>query len=124
VRDTAMWVCMRRPCLGSGWAARRDMDVDWCLLLLEHSPDALIVTDAQDTISFWNPGAERMFGYRADEALGQRLEALLPGPQPADGMPAAATHADGPGMETVRRHRDGQWLYVNLSRRPVSDAQG
>jgi PAS domain S-box-containing protein len=40
--------------------------------------DAIIVTDAKGAITVWNPAAERMFGFTANEALGQSLDMIIP----------------------------------------------
>ena len=40
--------------------------------------DAIIATDRDGVIRFWNPGAERIFQFRAEEALGQSLDLIIP----------------------------------------------
>lgn len=46
--------------------------------LLHDMPDALVVADAEGAIRFWNAGAERLFGFTAEEALGQTLDIIIP----------------------------------------------
>jgi nitric oxide dioxygenase len=46
--------------------------------LVHSAPDAVMVTDAQGKITLWNPGAEEVFGYTAEEALGQTLDIIIP----------------------------------------------
>jgi PAS domain S-box-containing protein len=46
--------------------------------LLEDIPDAVVYADRNGAIRFWNPGAERIFGFSADEALGQSLDIIIP----------------------------------------------
>lgn len=46
--------------------------------LLDDAPDALLVSDREGIIRFWNSGAERMFGHTADEAVGQSLDLIIP----------------------------------------------
>jgi len=46
--------------------------------LLESAPDAIIFADGEGVIRFWNPGAERLFGFTAAEALGQSLDIIIP----------------------------------------------
>jgi len=46
--------------------------------IVEGAPEAIIAANPEGVIRLWNPGAEAMFGYRADEALGQRLDLIIP----------------------------------------------
>ena len=46
--------------------------------LLTSRGDAIIAADEQGLIQFWNPGAERMFGFSAAEAVGQSLDLIIP----------------------------------------------
>ena len=46
--------------------------------VLSTSSDAIVAADAEGIIRFWNPGAERMFGYASDVALGQSLDIIIP----------------------------------------------
>jgi len=46
--------------------------------LLSTSSDAIIAADKDGVIRFWNPGAERIFGYKAEEAIGASLDIIIP----------------------------------------------
>ncbi len=46
--------------------------------LLDGASDAIIATDRDGRITFWNPGAERIFGFTAGEATGQSLDIIIP----------------------------------------------
>jgi PAS domain S-box-containing protein len=46
--------------------------------ILAANADAVVVTDAEGIIRAWNPGAERIFGHAAGEALGQSLDLIIP----------------------------------------------
>ena len=46
--------------------------------LLNDAPDAILVSDREGIITFWNRGAERMFGHSAAEAVGQSLDLIIP----------------------------------------------
>jgi PAS domain S-box-containing protein len=46
--------------------------------LLATRSDAIIAADRDRVIRFWNPGAERLFGHSADEALGRSLDLIIP----------------------------------------------
>ncbi len=40
--------------------------------------DAVVICDVQGQVTVWNPGAERLFGWTAEEALGQRMDMIVP----------------------------------------------
>ena len=46
--------------------------------LVNDASDAILIADREGIISFWNSGAERMFGHTADEAVGQSLDLIIP----------------------------------------------
>lgn len=47
-------------------------------MLVEEMPDGLVVADADGVIRHWNPGAERIFGFTRDEAVGRSLAIIMP----------------------------------------------
>lgn len=52
---------------------------EWlCNKIIEESNDAVMFSDKSGIIRLWNTGAERMFGYSAQEALGQSLDLIIP----------------------------------------------
>ena len=76
--------------------------------VLASSGDAIIATDRDGVIRFWNPGAERIFDYRENEAIGQSLDLIIP-------ERLRARHWSGyrQFMETGRsRYGDGDLLAV------------
>ena len=46
--------------------------------LLNSASDAIIATDREGLITFWNPGAERIFGFTSGEAIGRSLDLIVP----------------------------------------------
>lgn len=46
--------------------------------IIEQAPDAVLFSDRDGIIRIWNPGAERLFGFTAGEALGQSLDLIIP----------------------------------------------
>ena len=46
--------------------------------LMASNADAIVAADAQGVIRFWNPGAERVFGFTAADAVGQSLDLIIP----------------------------------------------
>ena len=49
-----------------------------CQKIIEGSQEAIIFADREGIIQLWNAGAEATFGYRADEAIGQSLDVIIP----------------------------------------------
>ncbi|MDD2582657.1 MAG: PAS domain S-box protein, partial [Desulfuromonadaceae bacterium] len=45
---------------------------------VNEAPDAILISDREGIISFWNSGAELMFGHTAAEAVGQSLDLIIP----------------------------------------------
>ena len=55
------------------------MDVDWlCRQIVEGSPDAVVLGDAEGLIRLWNRGAEAIFGFTAAEAVGRSMDLIIP----------------------------------------------
>ncbi|NML18039.1 diguanylate cyclase domain-containing protein [Azohydromonas caseinilytica] len=90
--------------------------------MLLHANDAIVSMDAAGVVTEWNPAAERLFGWRADEALGQPLSALIIPPalrQAHDGGIARFLARGGAlrasRLELPAVHRDGQPMSIELS---------
>jgi PAS domain S-box-containing protein len=49
--------------------------------IVEESPEAIVVADTAGVIQFWNPSAETIFGFSAEEAVGHSLDLIIPEPQ-------------------------------------------
>ena len=56
---------------------------DFYRTLVDEAGDAIILSDANGVIQFWNHGAERVFGFSRAEAIGQRLDIIIPEKQRA-----------------------------------------
>ena len=54
------------------------MDPTTAAVLLEQSPDAVIFAGIDGLITVWNPAAQRVFGFAPAEAIGQRLDIIVP----------------------------------------------
>jgi PAS domain S-box-containing protein len=95
--------------------------------LVEGCEDAVISKDLEGLIESWNPGAERLYGYAAEEVLGKPITLLLP-PEHPDEFPAImARIARGERIEpydTVRVRQDGTRIHVSLSISPIKGADG
>lgn len=53
-------------------------DRNWSAEVVRHAPDAVVISDADGVIRFWNAGAEHLFGFTAGEALGRSLDLIIP----------------------------------------------
>ena len=81
--------------------------------------DAVVIADARGRIVFWNAAAERLFGWRAVEALGQQLDLIVP-ERLQDRHNAGFRHAMAAGetkygeqlLEVPAQHRDGRPLSI------------
>jgi PAS domain S-box-containing protein len=89
--------------------------------------DAIIIWSPDGRVTSWNPGAERMYGYSAEEALGQRSGLLVP-PDRGDEFRSVldrieqGDHLDH--YETVRLRKDESRIEVSVTMSPVRDAEG
>ncbi len=93
--------------------------------MLDHSADATIGLDLQGRIVLWSHAAAQLFGFRRDEAVGRTMDALgLVGPDPEQHRQIVQRALVGqatPPFETLRRHRDGSMMEIEVSAGPVLD---
>ena len=95
--------------------------------IIESSEDAILSKDLNGTIATWNRGAERLFGYTAQEAIGQPITTLFPPDKLDEEQQIMARVRDGQRVlpyETVRRRKDGGLLNVSLTVSPIMDSRG
>jgi PAS domain S-box-containing protein len=95
--------------------------------VVESSNDAIITKSLDGTISAWNPAAERLFGHAAAEAVGQRIDLIVPPDRRAE--EAEILRRIGRGekidrLETIRLHKNGGEVEVSLSILPIRSAAG
>ncbi|MCC6949732.1 MAG: PAS domain S-box protein [Bradyrhizobiaceae bacterium] len=95
--------------------------------IVESSDDAIIAKDLNGTIVSWNRGAEKLFGYSAEEAIGHSVTMLIPRDR-CDEEPSILArvrrgeHIDH--YETIRRRKDGSLVEISLSVSPLRDRGG
>ncbi|WP_422016759.1 CHASE domain-containing protein [Roseateles sp.] len=96
--------------------------------IVEGSDDAIIVQDFDGTITDWNDGATRLFGFSREEAVGRTAtQLLLPPALAAEDETLRATVADGNRVhvfDTSRRARDGSEIAVSITASPIHDGDG
>lgn len=95
--------------------------------IVESSDDAIISKDLDGTVITWNHGAERLFGYTAEEMLGKPIMTLIPADRQDEEAAITRRIRDGEHIEhfeTVRQTKDGSPVWVSLTVSPLRNAQG
>ena len=128
------WNSMPDPDSGRVYAVARDVtdrkQIEVALArlaaIVESSTDGILATDPDGRISEWNAGAVAMFGYTAQEAIGQPLSLIVPADEQGEQQRRwLAAAAGGPEIyETFRRRKDGSRFRALLSLFPISDRDG
>ncbi|HEY9501596.1 MAG TPA: PAS domain S-box protein [Pyrinomonadaceae bacterium] len=99
----------------------------WLASLVDSADDAIISKTLEGIITSWNKGAERIFGYKPEEAIGHSVTLLIP-PGHEDEEPTILSKLRAgervEHYETVRIHKDGRLLNVSLTVSPIRDATG
>ncbi len=91
-------------------------------LIVEQAPDAVIYADTTGIIIRWNKAAENLFGYSAQEALGQNLDLIIPPHLRAahwngfrQAIDTGATKHQGHAVRTGATHKDGSRIYADIA---------
>jgi PAS domain S-box-containing protein len=95
--------------------------------IVESSDDAIISKDLSGIITTWNVGAERLFGYKADEVIGLPITILIPPDRLNEEPGILARIRRGERIEhyeTVRRRKDGSLVDISLTVSPMRDTRG
>jgi len=95
--------------------------------IVESSDDAILSSDLDGIITSWNKGAERIFGYTAQDMIGRPTSALAPQSALEDPLHVLEKIRRGERVdhyETIRRHKDGSDVIVSLSVSPLCDPEG
>ncbi|HEY9108720.1 MAG TPA: PAS domain S-box protein, partial [Roseateles sp.] len=95
--------------------------------VVESSADAIVVKTLDGRITNWNAAAERMFGYGADEAVGQPVQMLIPPEREAEEMGILSRIAQGQPVQplrTVRVAKDGRRIEISAQFSPLRDTAG
>jgi PAS domain S-box-containing protein len=99
----------------------------WLAAIVESSEDAIVSKRLDGTITSWNPAAERLFGYTAEEVIGRPISMLAP-PDRENEMPATLERIRRgqkvDRYETVRRRKDGSLVDISLTVSPIRDETG
>jgi PAS domain S-box-containing protein len=95
--------------------------------IVESSDDAILAKDLNGTITDWNRGAERLFGYTAEEAIGRSVTMLIPLDRADEEPNILARLRRGEKIdhyETIRRRKDGSLVEISLSVSPIRNRAG
>lgn len=95
--------------------------------IVESSDDAIISKTLDGIVLSWNPGAERIFGYTADEMIGNSIQTIMSPAQLEEITRVQQRVAAGEvvePIETVRRRRDGMLIDVLVRLSPLRDGEG
>ena len=101
-------------------AARREAAerLSFQAVLLDSVRESVVSTGLDNRVTFWNKGAERLFGYSAEEAVGQPVGSLIVPPEEdarlaSERVSALRAH-DRWNEKVMRRHKDGSTLWCDL----------
>jgi PAS domain S-box-containing protein len=95
--------------------------------IIASSDDAIVSKDLDGIITSWNGGAERIFGYLAEEIIGRPITILVPSDSQKEEEAIMERVRRGQSVEhfeTVRQRKHGEVIDVSLTISPVKDAQG
>lgn len=95
--------------------------------IIDSSDDAIISKDLNGIVQTWNGGAERIFGYMAEEMIGQSILAILPPDRYDEETRILNRLRRGERIdhyETARRRKDGRLVDVSVTISPIRDASG
>jgi len=94
--------------------------------IVDSSDDAIMGKTPDGIITSWNPAAERMYGYKAEEILGQPVSVLESPDRPGEMVDILERIRSGQRVEayeTNRRRKDGSLIYVSLTISPIYDSE-
>lgn len=111
------------------WLPSSDAEITNAYLaaIIKSSNDAIISKDLNSIITSWNESAKRLFGYTAEEAIGQPVTMLFPEDRLDEEDKIINQIRRGEQVEhfeTKRKHKDGTLIDVSLTISPIKDSEG
>jgi len=106
---------------------KADKAIGWLAAIVDSSDDAIISKTLGGVITSWNAGAERIFGYTTEEAVGQHISLIIPPNRLSEERIILERLRRGERIDhfdTVRMRKDGTLLDISLTISPVRDAAG
>jgi PAS domain S-box-containing protein len=95
--------------------------------IIESSDDAIVSKNLNGIVTSWNAGAQRIFGYSADEMVGRSILTLIPRERHSEEQQIISRIAAGlpiEHFETVRQRKDGRLVDISLTVSPIKDKRG
>src|ERR1700742_296175 len=99
----------------------------WLAAIVESAEDAVVTKTLDGVITSWNKGAERIFGYTAEEAIGQPITIVIPQDRQDEERAILTRIRRGERIdhfETIRQRKHGSLIVVSLTVSPVKNAEG
>src|ERR1044072_2275440 len=99
----------------------------WLSALIESADDAIISKTLDGIITSWNDGAQRIFGYTADEVIGKPVTILIPAAHEDEEPALLARPRAGQRIEhyeTIRVRKDGTLIDISLTVSPIKGPNG
>jgi PAS domain S-box-containing protein len=99
----------------------------WLASIVESSDDAIVSKDLNGIITSWNRGAERIFGYTSEEAIGQPITIVIPRDRHDEERAILTRIRRGERIdhfETIRQRKHGSLIVVSLTVSPIKNAEG
>ena len=102
------------------------MAIDFGTLILDETPDAVVITRLDGEVVYWTNGARMVFGYSSEEATGRKLAELIEPPGAVDGgaLVRQTIERGAASYESVRRAKDGALVYIDSTSKLLRDAAG
>jgi PAS domain S-box-containing protein len=95
--------------------------------IVNSADDAIIAKDLNGIITAWNPGAERLFGFSAEEAVGKPITIVIPFDRMGEETLVLNRIRDGERIDhfdTVRKRKDGTMVDISLTVSPIKNRRG
>jgi PAS domain S-box-containing protein len=99
----------------------------WLGSIVDSSDDAIVSKNIDGIITSWNSGAEHVFGYTAEEAVGQPITIVIPQDRQDEERTILTRIRRGERIEhfeTIRQHKHGNQIVVSLTISPVRNSEG
>jgi PAS domain S-box-containing protein len=107
--------------------SRTELAVQRLAAIVEGSDDAIVSKDLKGIVTSWNQGAERLYGYSAEEMIGKPISTIIPPARHDEEVEILRRIGAGDQLnhfETVRQRKDGSLVDVSLTVSPVKKSDG